>query len=160
MPRPIPERLDVAQTHVLKLDTGVFPSNSFRGVLRVLLVHEEIVREEPSSLAIVSSHVAILHKEDLVPGEEGDIRNEFVNRASAFHISNPDLEWASRPGSRKLPGSECRTSADPFQLERSDHDRLVRELVRDPVVGLDLAEAHDLKLGFLLVRLEVNRAVD
>ena len=26
-------------------------------------------------------------------------------------------------------------------------------------MGLDLAEAHDLKLGFLLVRLEVNRAV-
>src|SRR2546423_3921603 len=103
MPSPIPERLDVAQTDVLKLDPGLFASNSFRGVLRVLLVHEEIVREEPSSLAIVSSHVAILHKEDLAPGEEGDIRNEFVNRASAFHISNPDLEWASRPGSRKLP---------------------------------------------------------
>src|SRR5439155_3915517 len=51
MPSAIPEGLHVAETDVLKLDTGLFPSNSFRGVLRVLLVHEEIVREEPSSLA-------------------------------------------------------------------------------------------------------------
>src|SRR6266566_521429 len=103
MPGPISEGLNVTQADVLKLDTRLFPSDSFRGVLRVLLVHEDIVREEPSSLAIVSSHVAILHKEDLTPGEEGDVRNEFVNRASAFHISNPNPEWASRPGSRKLP---------------------------------------------------------
>ena len=92
MPSPIPERLNVAQTDILKLDTGLFPSNPFRGVLWVLLVPEEIVREEPSSLAIVSSHVAIFHKEDPAPGEEGDVRNEFVNRASAFHISRPDPE--------------------------------------------------------------------
>src|SRR5207302_9968991 len=39
-------------------------------------------------------------------------------------------------------GPKCPTSADPLELERSDHDGLVRELVRDPVVGLDLAEAH------------------
>src|SRR5437879_12603934 len=103
MPGRVIEGRDGGQTDVPKRGTGVFPGNSFRGVLRVLLVHEEIVREEPSSLAIVSSHVAILHKEDLAPREEGDVRNEFVNRASAFHISNPDPEWASRSGSRKVP---------------------------------------------------------
>src|SRR5437879_8032099 len=102
MPGPVPEGLDVAQTDVLKLDTGVFPGNSFRGVLGVLLVHEEIVREEPSSLAIVSSHVAILHKEDLASGGEGDVRNGFVNRASAFHISSPDKKWVSDSGSTEL----------------------------------------------------------
>src|SRR5881396_95810 len=51
-------------------------------------------------------------------------------------------------------------SADSFQLEGPDHDRLIRELVRDPVVGLDLSQSDDLELSLLLVRLEVDRAVD
>src|SRR5436309_4113725 len=51
-------------------------------------------------------------------------------------------------------------SADSFELERPDHDRLIRELVRDPVVGLDLSQSDDLELSLLLVRLEVDRAVD
>jgi len=93
----------MTQTDVLKPDTGLFPSNPFHSVLRVLLMPEEIIREEPSFLAIVSSHVAIFHKKDPAPGEEGDVRNEFVNRASALHISSPDTKWASHSGSRKLP---------------------------------------------------------
>src|SRR6266496_5478932 len=53
-----------------------------------------------------------------------------------------------------------RSSADALELERADHDRLVCELVGDPVVGLHLAEADDLEHRLLLVRLEVDRAVD
>src|SRR5713226_3185884 len=51
-------------------------------------------------------------------------------------------------------------SPDSLELERADHERLVRELVRDPVVRLDLTEADDLERRFLFVRLEVDRTVD
>src|SRR6184192_2815510 len=72
----------------------------------------------------------------------------------------------SRPRSRTRDGAVRQerfrrdASADSFELERPDHDRFVRELVGNPVVGLDLSQSNDLELRLLLVRLEVDRAVD
>src|SRR5438876_2721958 len=63
-------------------------------------------------------------------------------------------------GANPMPADGDPPSPDSLELERADHERLVRELVRDPVVGLDFTQADDLEHGLLLIRLEVDRAVD
>src|SRR6267143_3964618 len=151
VPSPVPKGFDVAQADVIKSDAGLFAGNPFHRVLRMLFVREEIVREEPSSLAIVSCHVAILHEKDLAAREDRDIGNEFVNRASAYHASRPVAGDIALRFKKAFEGRNVSSSADSFELERPDHDGLVRELVRDPVVGLDLTEAHHLELGLLFV---------
>src|SRR2546428_9449496 len=62
-------------------------------------------------------------------------------------------------GANPMPADGDPPSPDSLELERADHERLVRELVRDPVVGLDFTQADDLERLLLLVRLEVDRTV-
>src|SRR5437879_12025174 len=63
-------------------------------------------------------------------------------------------------GANPMPADGDPPSPDSLELERADHERLVRELVRDPVVGLDFTQADDLEHGLLLIRLEVDRDTD
>src|SRR5439155_15091236 len=76
---------------------------------------------------------------------------------------NLSPRWASArapAGANPMPADGDPPSPDSLELERADHERLVRELVRGPVVGLDFTQADDLEHGLLLIRLEVDRAVD
>src|SRR2546426_6388884 len=59
-----------------------------------------------------------------------------------------------------MPADGDPPSPNSLELERADHQRLIREFVWHPVMGLDFAEADDLERRLLLVRLEVDRAVD
>ena len=92
----------MAQADVPKTNAGLFPSNALRRFFWMFLMREEIIRDEPSLLAIVSCEIAILYKEYLATSEYCNIGDEFVNRASAFHGLCPSSERESVSDSRKL----------------------------------------------------------
>src|SRR5437016_423376 len=98
-----------------------------------------------------------------VTGNNGNGARRHPRPPEPLRHGNLSPRWASArapAGANPMPADGDPPSPDSLELERADHERLVRELVRDPVVGLDFPEADDLERRLLLVRLEVDRTVD
>src|SRR5947209_12827442 len=98
-----------------------------------------------------------------VTGNNGNGARRDPRPPEPLRHGNLSPRWASArapAGANPMPADGDPPSPDSLELERADHERLVRELVRDPVVGLDFPEADDLERRLLLVRLEVDRTVD
>src|SRR5437870_13442924 len=98
-----------------------------------------------------------------VTGNNGNGARRHPRPPEPLRHGNLSPRWASArapAGANPMAADGDPPSPDSLELERADHQRLVPELVRDPVVRLDFSEADDLERRLRLVRLEVERTVD